>query len=1333
MKQMGTKSSTSTRAQKLLDQPWRLRQSPGRQTRRVVLVAVMAALIALGFPFSSRTQESGGTSVNTAESPDYPPPGPDLRFEHLTNEQGLSSDKVNSIIQDSKGFMWFGTSDGLNRYDGYDFRTFKYDPNDENSLSSNSVLALYEDQMGSLWIGTAGGGLNRYDPATEQFTHYRHDKDDPHSLGSDRVLAIYQDRQGEIWIGTGGGGLNRLVLIEPEGSEAKSKDSRNARFIRYQHNPDDPQSLSDNAVTAILEDQQGVLWVGTSSGGLNRCTRSPGDEPAVRCASYQHDPDDPDSLRSNEVKFIHEDRTGVLWIGTWGGGLERLDPQTATLEAARFKHFQHDPENPQSLSHNIVLSIHEDEAGVLWLGTIRGLNRFDPQTDQGPGASFTRYQPDLSDPYSLNHPVIMALCGDRTGNLWLGTLAGGVNRVDLVPKPFVHYRNKPEDSNSLASNDVGAVYEDSTGEIWIGTRGAGLDRMNRQTGQVTHYAHSDDDPRSLSDDRIRAIAEDETGMLWLGTADGLNRFDRETEEFFAYRHDAEEPTFLSNNSINALLVDHIGVLWVGTFAGLDRFEPETAHFVHFRHDPDDPSSLSNDTVRTLYEDQTGVLWIGTTGGGLNRFDRRTQQFTRYQHRPGDPQSLGDNEVISIHWDTTGVLWVGTSTGLDRFDPETQRFSHYGERNGLPGASVVGILEDSAPPELGGPNLWLSTSQGLSKFNPQSESFRNYDISDGLQGNQFTQNAAFKSESGEMFFGGPNGLTSFFPSEILDSPHVPPIVITGFELSNRPVEIGKASVLQRVIGETDQVKLSFQDRVISFKFAALDYRAPHKNLYRYMLEGFDETWIEAQSDRRFVTYTNLDPGEYVFRVAGSNNDGVWNEGGVAIGLTITPPWWETTWFRGLVLAVLVGVVAAGYRWRVRGIQARSRELAQEVADKTKDLQGEIAEREATEERLRKTRDDLATLLAVSQDIVSTLDLDQLLQIVMDQLSQVVHHDLASIHLVAGGIMEMHAFERANTEIAPPPHHVRYAAVPAFQNMISSKKAFAVADLQQDRLLKESILASTDGRSGQVPPGVRSFMAVPLIAQDRTIGMVVLVSQKPDLYDDEALELAQAFANQAAIAIENARLYRGAQETATLEERNRVARELHDSATQALYSAMLFSDTGKALTAAGDLQAAQHYQDRVSEVLLQALKEMRLLIYELRPPELESEGLIGGLQLRLDAVESRIGMDAQLRADDLPDLPHDVTENLYRISLEALNNVLKHAQADTVTVSLHSEGRVVTLEIADDGQGFDPDDVQGHGGLGLISMQERVQKLGAELEIDSTQGQGTRLSIRLEVPA
>jgi ligand-binding sensor domain-containing protein/two-component sensor histidine kinase len=849
-----------------------------------------------------------------------------IKFKHITIEQGLSHNNVYAILQDSKGIMWFGTYVGLGKYDGYKFTVYKHDPDDPTSLSHNAIVSLYEDRKGVLWIGTAGGGLNRFDRETGQFIRYQHDPDDPQSLSNNRIFAICEDHAGELWIGTDVNGLNRF-------------DRETGQFVHYQNDPDDPQSLSHNLVYAICEGRAGELWIGTYGGGLNRFDRETG-----QFLRYQHDPDDPQSLSHNNIRRIFEDRTGELWIGTHGGGLNRLDRETG-----QFLRYQHDPDDPQSLSHNQIEAMYEDHSGKLWIGTAGGgLNRFDRNTKQ-----FVRYQHDPADRHSLNDNRIRSMYRDRSGVLWIGTKTGGLNTFDRIAEQFLHYQRDPIDLQSLSHDVVYALHEDQTGALWIGTRGGGLNRFDRETKQFIHDYHNPADPSSLSHDDIRSIYEDRRGELWIGTADGgLNRFDRETGQFLHYQHDPDDPQSLSHNRVDAICEDRAGELWIGTYGGLNHFDRDTEQFIRYQHDPNDPQSLSHDNVTTIYKDQAGGLWIGTRGGGLNHFDRETEQFHYYQNDPDDSQSLSNNNILSIYEDQSGVLWIGTrGGGLNKFDRTNETFTHYREKEGLPNDVVYGILEDKQG------NLWLSTNVGLSKFNPRTETFKNYDVSDGLQGNEFNTGAYCKGRDGMMFFGGFNGFNAFYPENITDNPYIPPVVITDFQLFNKPVSTGEDSPLQKSISETEALTLSYEDFIFSFEFAALSYIAPEKNRYAYMMEGFEEDWNYVDSRRRFVTYTNLEPGRYVFRVKASNNDGVWNDTGTSIAIFITPPFWKTWWFRILAVLCLVGAAFVMHKMRMKYIESQKKRLEIQVAERTQELQQEITEREQAEEALRQSEERL----------------------------------------------------------------------------------------------------------------------------------------------------------------------------------------------------------------------------------------------------------------------------------------------------------------------------------------------------------------------------------------
>jgi signal transduction histidine kinase/ligand-binding sensor domain-containing protein/CheY-like chemotaxis protein len=848
----------------------------------------------------TQTTQTALASPTAKERPDT---GPRHRFKHLTVKDGFSGYRVTSIYQDSQGIMWFGTDQsGLNRYDGYSFTVYQTELNDPQSISSNSIWSIVEDQKGALWIATWGGGLNRFDRETEQFHRYLHDPDDPYSISSNTVWTLYEDRAGTLWIATWGGGLNRY-------------DPETQQFHHYLHDPDDPYSLSHNNINSIYEDSAGVLWIGTNGGGLDRFDRA-----TERFYHYQHDPDNPQSLSDDFVLPIHEDPQGKLWIGTRKGGLNVFDPKTE-----QFHHYRHDPDDPQSLTDEFIYALRQDASGKLWIGTLTGLYIFDPETEQ-----FQRYQYDRDDPQSLSDNTVWSIYKDHEGSMWVGT-GSGLN-LTSQEKPFLLFRSVPGNPSSLSHN---AIHEDHAGDIWIGTwGGGGLSRLVRETGKFQRYQNDPDNPHSLSDNSIGAIYEDRENVLWIGTASGgLNRFDRETQQFHRYQHDPNDPTSISYPGSMALYEDHAGMLWVGSRGGgLNKFDRETESFVHYQHDAHDPQSLSHDLILSIYEDRTGEFWIGTWGGGLNKFNRETEQFQRYQNDPGDEHSLSDDGIRVIHEDQAGDLWIGTvGGGLNKYDRESDSFVRYTEKDGLADNIVYGILED----ERG--YLWVSTAGGLSRFDPRTQAFRNYDASYGLQSNQFSP-GQYKSASGKMYFGGINGFNTFDPELVSDNtnPYVPPIVLTDFQLGYKPVAIGGDSVLQQAISETKTLKLSYADRVFSLEFAALSYVAPNKNQYRYRLEGFDPDWTHTGSDQRRVTYTNLNPGEYVFRVQGSNNHGVWNEEGVSLPITITPPWWQTWWAYSLYTFLFITSLWSFIVWRLATVKQQQKILQHQVAERTEEL-------------------------------------------------------------------------------------------------------------------------------------------------------------------------------------------------------------------------------------------------------------------------------------------------------------------------------------------------------------------------------------------------------------
>jgi streptogramin lyase len=603
-----------------------------------------------------------------------------------------------------------------------------------------------------------------------------------------------------------------------------------------------------------------------------------------------------DGLSSDQTRNVVQDKRGFMWFATLGG-LSRYDGTSVKV-------YRHDPDDANSLSNNIARALIVDQRGVLWIGTWGGgLNRYDREKD-----AFIRYRHESDNPHSLSHDIVRAVYEDRSGTIWVGTMRG-LNKLNRDSGQFTRYQHDPVDTNSLSNNIIWSISQDSRGALWVGT-GNGLNRFDPDTERFVRYLVDPDDPVSISNNSVRSIHEDRSGNLWLGTAGGLDKLNPERARIRTYQHDANDPQSLSHNIIHAVHEDRSGRLWIGTYGGgINALDRETEQFTRYRHDPSDPHSLSANIVLSVLEDRAGVLWVGTTSSGLNKFNREAGEFSHFRHDASDPNSISGDGVTSIYEDRLGNLWIGTQGGLDKFDRRNNRVvRHYSTKNGLPNDTICGILED----EQG--ILWLSTQNGLSRFDPRSESFRNYNLSDGLQGNTFfLYSPPSKSRSGEMYFGGSNGFNAFYPDQIVDNLTPPPVLITNFQLTNRPVPIGAGSVLQKTILETDELVLSYQDNVFSFEFVALNFRAPEENRYKYKMAGFEDEWNAVDSTRRFATYTNLDPGDYVFRVIASNNDGVWNEDGASIRITVTPPWWETVWFRivmGMVACCLWGDSAGG---------------------------------------------------------------------------------------------------------------------------------------------------------------------------------------------------------------------------------------------------------------------------------------------------------------------------------------------------------------------------------------------------------------------------------------
>ncbi len=843
----------------------------------------------------------------------------DMNFGHIMSDKGLSQNTIHSILQDKEGFLWFATEDGLDKYDGYEFTVYKNNPHLKNTISDNFIWTIYEDREGTLWIGTNSGGLSRYNRDTEQFVNYKNNPADSTSLSNNNVRAIFEDKDGALWIGTEGGGLNKYNEV-------------NDTFEHYRHDPEDPYSLNNDVILCIYQDHEGTIWIGTD-GGLDKFDKLTG-----RFESFVHKKNNSSSISSNIVFSLYEDYDGNFWVGTLDG-FNLFD-----RNKKKFKRYYSNTDISSNLDNGRINSILEDKTGKLWVATGGGLYQFNKISKK-----FISLSQLGSHTTSLSNNNILSLYEDNSGIIWVGTAEGGIIKFDRERMKFRHYQHDPANPNSLSYNTVRSIYQDKSGLLWIGTLGGGLNRFDRRNNHYTHYLHRTDKTHSLSDNSVTAIFRDSYGTLWVGTwSGGLNKMTKysdsspEFTEFTHYIHDDSNPHSISNNIVQSIYEDSQGRFWIGTGLGLDILDRSTGNFYNFVNNPHNSNSLSDNQVQScIIEDEEGNLWIGTWNG-LNKIALSTVpqsppygklKFQRFTHDPDSPSSLSDNRIISIHEDKQGNLWLGTyGGGLNELaadqknvNPKNAKFIHYFAKDGLASNIVYGILGD----ELG--NLWVSTDNGLSKFNPNSRTFRNYYQSDGLQGNQFYWGASFKGKNDELFFGGTNGVNAFYPSSLKDNKHIPPIVITDLQIFNQPVKIGaKKSPLKKSITETHNLQLSYSQNVFSFEFAALDFTATNKNQYKYMMEGFDKNWISA-GNRRYVTYTNLDPGTYTFKVIGSNNDGVWNTKGTSINVTILPPFWKTWWFILTSLLLIGGIIVAFITSRVRNLLAIERFRIKLAAD------------------------------------------------------------------------------------------------------------------------------------------------------------------------------------------------------------------------------------------------------------------------------------------------------------------------------------------------------------------------------------------------------------------
>jgi len=790
------------------------------------------------------------------------------RFRHVSYEQGLSNTTVLCILQDSRGFMWFGTRDGLNRYDGTKVTVYKNNPRVTSSIRDNFIRCIYEDTNYNLWIGTSYG-LASFDPKTDKFTRYWHSINTSKHAGDDIVSSISDDEQHNLWISTLDSGVYKF-------------DINTHIFSHFSHSSSNSTSISSDSVNYIFKDSHKQLWIATAD-GLNSLDSKTGKFKLYK----QSDP------AANDITCITADRTGRLWMGTVNSGLVVFDPHYGT-----FNTIKHDDNNDGSISSDRVISVMADKKGNIWAGTDGGgLNLYNAHDN-----TFYKYAPVPDNTHSLSSLTISALYDDTEGDLWIGTNRGGVNIYSAGTDKFKLFRAGVA-PNTLSYDDVKAFFQDAQGNIWIGTDGGGLNLFDKKTGNFKRYQNDFHNPKTLSSNAIQAIAADAQGNLWVGTwGGGLDMMDKQTGAFVHFKNNPADEHSLSSDFLQRLYLDSKGNFWVATYyGGLNLWDPKTRQFNRITKDPADKTSFSGKDVVSIDEDHDGNVWFGTDDGGLNKYSLNGKSFAHYFDQ-GEKKT--DSRVLFT--DSKGRLWLGQA-GLYLFDNANNTFKLFSSKCGLDTNFIKGITEGNWH------NLWISTSNGLVKLNPSNGDCNLFNTADGLQGMEFEANSYMKANDGEMYFGGINGFNSFYPDNIKINKFVPPVYITGLQIFNKSVKPGaKDSVLKVDISYTQAFSLNHRQSSISFTFAALNYINALNNQYKYKLEGFDTTWTQAGAEHKAV-YTNLDPGTYVFRVIAANNDGVWNEKGASVMVTIEKPIWSRWWFRILILAIIISAFFSYYRY------------------------------------------------------------------------------------------------------------------------------------------------------------------------------------------------------------------------------------------------------------------------------------------------------------------------------------------------------------------------------------------------------------------------------------
>ncbi|MFK7906904.1 MAG: two-component regulator propeller domain-containing protein [Chitinophagales bacterium] len=828
-----------------------------------------------------------------------------IHFDHLTIQEGLSHNTVYCLLQDQNGYIWIGTQNGLNKYDGYTFEIHRSNGKKAaaNGFVGKSVSALFEDSQGNMWVGTRMQGINFRPKTSDKFIHLQLEAVFAAILGYE-ITSFFEDKAGNIWISTLGGGILKYNL------KTKTSEHFNAR----------KSGLHNDFTFDILEDKYGTIWAVTAGFGLNYLSKGK-DQFSLSNVNL---PNTPNMSGYRKTLFLNDE---YLWIGTEGTGLYRM-----RIKDQDYTHFGKGTAD-NDLNSNVVRDIFEAKGGQLFIATDGGgLNVLDKNTGK-----ISKYGYQIGETTALNSNALFCFLEDRTGNIWIGTYNGGINIHKTHKTWFEFFTPLSNQGNALAHRSVLSLFQGKDGKIWVGTDGGGLNWLTPQNDHfsIPSFKHNNSDPQSIAGNVVKTIFEDSQSRLWIGLfGTGLDMYNPTSQKFQHYKNEYDDSNSLSENNVWSIAERKDGKLWIGTIGnGLNLFNPETEKFTVFKHNPAEANSLAENNIMVVFVSKDDQVWIGTADKGLNTWDDTRSLFLHYNHNPEDSLSISNDEIRAIFEDSRGNIWIGTEGGgLNRWLGDG-KFERLTKEDGLIANSIMGITEDQDS------MIWLTTFEGISRLNPKTRAVRNFDFHSGQNNNQFNQMASLRAMDGKLFFGGINGLNAIRPEQIKENDIQPNLVFTDFKVFHKSIPVGKLpngqTILEQPIEQAKEVTLSYFDNSFSIDFAAIDYTNPLENTFSYKMEGFDEHWQSTSLGQHSATYTNLDPDTYTFKVRHKDTT-------TSIEVHIHPPFWQTIWFRVLVLILLAGLIGTGMFLLVKRREAVHKQELLEAKGKILQLSNEKLE-------------------------------------------------------------------------------------------------------------------------------------------------------------------------------------------------------------------------------------------------------------------------------------------------------------------------------------------------------------------------------------------------------